>query len=133
MQNLRSRYVRGYALALLALLAGCAGHKQAINVTAAAPGQKVPVQMKAGNFYFDPAVIVARTGDTLVLNVTNVSGETHNLTVKDPAGNTLKSEDLPAHQTVTMEIPLAAAGVYPFYCDKPFHAALGMKGRIEVQ
>jgi len=30
-----------YAAAMLLLLAGCGGRKQAINVTAAAPGEKV--------------------------------------------------------------------------------------------
>jgi plastocyanin len=122
----------GYAVALLLLLSGCAGRKQAVNVTAP-PGQKVSVEMKASNFAFDPAVITAQKGDILVLHVTNVSGEAHNLTVKDPSGNIMKSEDIPAHQTITMEIPLPTAGVYPFYCDKPLHATLGMKGRIEVK
>ena len=130
MRNRSSRYVVGLVAELL--LAGCAGHKQTINVTAP-PGQPVTVEMKAKNFAFDPAVIVARPGDTLVLHITDVSGETHNITVKDPSGTVIKSQAIPGHQTVTMEIALPAAGVYPFYCDKPFHATLGMKGRIEVR
>jgi len=132
MQNLRSRHVLGFAGALLVLLSGCAGQQRTVNV-AAAPGQKVDVEMKASSFAFDPAVIVARTGDTLVLHVTDVSGETHNITVKDPSGKIIGSEDIPGHQTVTLEVPVPAAGVYPFYCDKPFHSTLGMKGRIEVK
>jgi plastocyanin len=126
------RYVTGCVIALLLFLSGCAGREQVVNVTAP-PGQKAHVQMKASNFAFDPDVIVAQKGDILVLAVTNVSGEEHNLTVKDPSGSVVKSEDLPAHQTITVEVPLQAAGVYPFYCDKPFHTALGMKGRIEVK
>lgn len=121
-----------YAAALLVLLAGCGGHKQAINV-AAAPGQKVQVDVKASNFAFDPAVINAQKGQTLVLNVTNVTGEAHNITVKDPSGKVIKEEDIPAHQTITVEVPLQTAGVYPLYCDKPLHATLGMKGRIKVK
>ena len=132
MQDLRSRHVMGYAVALLLLLSGCAGRKQVVNVSAP-PGQKVNVEMKASNFAFDPAVIIAQKGDTLVLNITDVSGEAHNITVKDPSGKIIKNEDIPGHQTITMEIPLPTAGVYPFYCDKPFHATLGMKGRIEVK
>ncbi len=133
MQNLLSEHVKSYVVALLLLLAGCASHKETVNVTTAASDQKVPVQMKASNFAFDPAVIVARKGDTLVLNVTNVSGEKHNITVKDPSGRTVGKMDMAGHQTVTMEIPLPVAGVYPFYCDVDLHAKLGMKGRIEVQ
>ena len=132
MQNVRSGYVWGCAATLLALLAGCAGQKRTVNVATPAE-EKVQVQMKAGSFHFDPDVIVARQGQTLVLNVTNVSGERHNLTVKDPAGSIMKSQDIPSHASITMEVPLATAGVYPFYCDIDLHATLGMKGRIEVK
>ena len=132
MQNLRSRHVLGCAVALLVLLSGCGGSKKVVNV-AATPDQKVTVEMKASNFAFDPGRIVARKGDTLVLHVTNVAKEKHEITVKDPSGKIVKSADLPAGQTVTLEVPLATAGVYPFYCDIDFHSGLGMKGRIEVQ
>lgn len=133
MHDLPSGRVMGYAAAILLLLAGCGGRKQAINVTAAAPGEKVQVDVKASNFAFDPAVINAQKGQTLVLNVTNVTGEAHNITVKDPSGKVIKEEDIPARQTITVEIPLQTAGVYPLYCDKPLHSTLGMKGRIEVK
>jgi plastocyanin len=132
MRNLLLRHVLGGTAALLVLLSGCGGSKRVVNVTAPA-GQKVEVEIKASSFAFDPGRIVAREGDTLVLHVTNVSGEKHNITVKDPSGKVLQSTDLPSHQTVTVEIPLTTAGVYPFYCDIDLHAALGMKGRIEVQ
>jgi plastocyanin len=132
MQNLRSRHVLGYAAALLVLLSGCGGSKKVVNV-AAAPGQKVTVKMKASNYAFDPGRIVARKGDTLVLHVTNVSKEKHDITVKDASGKIIKSADLPSQQTVIVEVPLPTAGVYPFYCAIDFHSGLGMKGRIEVQ
>jgi len=132
MRDRPSRYVVGYGAVLFLLLSGCAGHKQAINV-AAAPDQKVNVQIKARNFAFDPAVIVAQKGETLILQVTDVSGEAHNITVKDPSGKVIGETDVPGHQTITLEVPLVTAGVYPFYCDKPFHSTLGMKGRIEVK
>jgi plastocyanin len=119
-------------VALLVLLSGCGGNKRAVNV-AAAQDQKVTVEMKAGNFAFDPGRIVARKGDTLVLHVTNVAKEKHDINVKDPSGKIIKSADLPSGQTVTVEVPLPTAGVYPFYCSIDFHAGLGMKGRIEVQ
>jgi len=132
MRNPLSKYAMGWVVGLLLLLSGCGGHKQTINVSAP-PDQKVNVEMKARNFAFDPAVVVARQGETLVLHVTDVSGETHNITVKDPAGKVLQRQDIPGHQTITMEVPLPTAGIYPFYCDKPLHSTLGMKGRIEVK
>jgi plastocyanin len=132
MQNLRSTHILGYAAALLVLLSGCGGSKKVVNV-AATTDAKVTVEMKASNFAFNPGRIVARKGDTLVLHVTNVAKEKHEITVKDPSGKIIQSADLPSGQTVTVEIPLPTAGVYPFYCDIDFHAGLGMKGRIEVQ
>jgi plastocyanin len=132
MQNLQSRHVLGYALALLVFVPGCVGSKRVVTLTAP-PGQKVTVEMKASNYAFDPGRIVARKGDTLVLQVTNVTKEKHDITVKDPSGKIVKSEDLPSGQTVTVEIPLTTAGVYSFYCAIDFHAGLGMKGKIEVQ
>ncbi len=132
MRNLRSTHILGYTAALLVLLSGCGGSKRTVNVAAPQDG-KVTVEMKASNFAFDPGRIVARKGDTLVLHVTNVSKEKHNITVKDPSGKIVASEDLPSGQTVTVEIPLPTAGVYPFFCAIDFHAGLGMKGRIEVQ
>ncbi len=132
MQNLQSRHLLGYMAALLMLLSGCGGSKKVVNV-AAAPGQTVTVEMKASSFAFDPGRIVARKGDTLVLHVTNVAKEKHEITVKDPSGKIITSAGLPSQQTVTVEVPLPTAGVYPFYCDIDFHAGLGMKGRIEVK
>jgi plastocyanin len=132
MRNLRSKYLVGCVIGLLVFLSGCGGSKKTVNV-AAAPDAKVTVEIKASNYAFDPGVIVARQGDTLVLHVTNVSGEKHNITVKDPSGKVIQEADLPAHQAVTMEVPLPATGVYPFYCDVDLHTTLGMKGRIEVK
>ncbi len=132
MENLRSTYILGYAAALLAFLSGCGGSKKTVNV-AAMPDTKVTVEMKASNFAFDPGRIVARKGDTLILHVTNVAKEKHDITIKDPSGKIIRSEDLPSGQAVTVKVPLPDAGVYPFYCSIDFHAGLGMKGRIEVQ
>jgi plastocyanin len=132
MHDLRSGRTTGCTIALLVLLAGCGGNKEAVNV-ATAPDQKVQVDMKASNFAFDPAIINAQKGQTFVLNVTNVTGEPHNITVKDPAGKVITDEDIPAHKAITVEVPLPTTGTYPLYCDKPLHATLGMKGRIEVK
>lgn len=123
------RHLAAGAVVLVMLLSGCAGHREAVKASAP-PGQKVKLEMKADNFNFDPAEINVQKGSILVLEVRNVTGTGHNITVKDPSGNIMKSEDIPGNQSVTTEIFLSTAGVYPFYCDKPFHPTLGMKGRI---
>ncbi len=132
MENLRATYIWGCAAALLVLLSGCGGSKETVNV-AAKRDTNVTVEMKASNFAFNPGRIVARKGDTLILHVTNVAKEKHDITIKDPSGKIIKREDLPSGEMVTVKVLLPDAGVYPFYCAIDFHAGLGMKGRIEVQ
>ncbi len=66
------------------------------------------------------------------MEINNVSGSTHNLTVKDTAGKTLTSVELPAGKTVKAEVDLRGPGVYKIYCDKPLHSNLGMNGEIIV-
>ncbi len=132
MENLRATYIWGCAAALLVLLSGCGGSKETVNV-AAKRDTNVTVEMKARNFAFDPGRIVARKGDTLILHVTNVAKETHDITIKDPSGKIVRRENLPSGEMVTVKVPLPDTGVYPFYCSIDFHAGLGMKGRIEVQ
>ncbi|MGE5295837.1 MAG: plastocyanin/azurin family copper-binding protein [Solirubrobacterales bacterium] len=128
---MRQRITTYWGAAALVLLAGC-GREHRLDV-AADPGQKVNVEMQASNFAFNPNVITAQKGDTLVLNVKNTSGEKHNITVKNPSGEVIADKDMLRDQTITVEVPLPVAGVYPFYCDVGPHATLGMKGRIEVK
>jgi uncharacterized cupredoxin-like copper-binding protein len=69
---------------------------------------------------------------TLPLHIKNVSSMEHNFTLKNPEGEIIKSVNLPEGETVTVEIDLPRPGTYPFYCDRPFHASLGMKGVVKV-
>lgn len=88
--------------------------------------------MTASNFKFEPAVIQARVGDNLSLEIRNTASGAHNFTLKDPKGQILKSYDLPPNQKITVRVSLREPGVYEFFCDKPFHSTMGMKGRLEV-
>ncbi len=114
----------------LALTAACAGRQPLVTIVPA-KGETV-VAMKASNFKFVPNNIRAYKGDMLLFKIENTSGTGHNFTLEDPAGNTLKSVPLPPHQSVVVKTELPEAGTYEFYCDRPFHAALGMKGWIRV-
>jgi plastocyanin len=130
---MRNRHVANQA-AILFLLAGllattgCTQHKVSFSV----PGGKElkVVQMTASSFRFEPDDILARVGDRLLLQVKNVAGIEHNLTVEDPQGNVLVDLPLPAGQTVSEELELSQPGEYRFHCGKPLHSTLGMEGRI---
>jgi len=117
------------ALLVLALCAACGGPGRLVEL---GPTQtRVPVT--ASSFSFDPSQIVARAGTTVVLEVHNASGFDHNITVEDPEGRVLQSKDLIPGATVQVQVPLTREGVYPFYCNKPLHPTLGMRGRIEAR
>ncbi len=88
--------------------------------------------MKADSLYFEPNYIKAHRRDILMIKVENVARIEHNLTIQTPQGKTLVSVDIPAKGTATAKVNLAETGTYNFYCDKPLHARMGMKGRIEV-
>lgn len=88
--------------------------------------------MEASSFDFKPNYIQAHQGDRIVFEIKNVSDSEHDFTIKNPRGEILKSVDLPPHATVNVPIAVDEAGTYPFYCDKPFHSSLGMKGKVEV-
>jgi plastocyanin len=124
----RQRWLEAAVGIVIMLTAGCAGSKPVVTAPAAQP----VVDVRAESFDFTPEVIRARRGEPLTLRVENVSGMKHNFTVVDPAGKVLLSRELPPKEKVTVVVPLATSGTYPFHCDLPMHPTLGMKGRLEV-
>ena len=56
----------------------------------------------------------------------------HNFTLTDPEGAVIEDVDIPRDKTIEIKVTFSRAGIYNFYCNKPFHSALGMKGQIEV-
>jgi plastocyanin len=124
---------RGFAslcVAVLLFAAACASRQPLVTI-GPAKGETV-ITMKASDFEFVPNNIRAYKGDILLLKIENTSGTGHNFTIKDPGGKTVQSVPLPSKETVTVKVDLADSGTYEFYCDKPFHAAFGMKGWIQV-
>jgi plastocyanin len=117
-----------FGLLVLLALAGCAPSKASYTVPAG-PEAKV-IRMTASSFRFEPNEIFARSGDRLTIEVKNVAGMEHNLTVQDPEGIVLLDLTLPAGQTQSAALELAKPGEYRFYCGKPMHPAMGMTGRI---
>ncbi len=131
MNSLHKYLLAVVAMGILFTTASCS-HVQAPVKPTVAEGGKQVVGMQASSFSFDPNNIEAKQGDTLLIKIRNVSSIAHNLTIKDPKGQIIQTVDLPANETVTMVVGLFMAGTYEFYCDKPLHPTLGMKGEIQV-
>jgi len=94
--------------------------------------REAEIKIKADNFKFEPGIVEAFRGNVIIFHVENISNSEHNFTIKDPQDNILQSVDLHPKKIVTIRIDLVDTGTYEFYCDKPFHSAFGMKGRISV-
>jgi uncharacterized cupredoxin-like copper-binding protein len=120
---------RLFVLGITLVIACCASPSKVVTV----PSGEQLVELKASSFDFDPNLIRARQGGLLVLVIDNVAGMEHNFTIKNPMGEVLVTKGLPAHETVQVEVPLSQTGEYLFYCDMPFHNALGMKGHLVVE
>ena len=45
----------------------------------------------------------------------------------------MTSIDVPGKETVEVKVRLKESGIYEFFCNKPFHSTLGMKGTLEVR
>jgi plastocyanin len=117
-------------LAVLILTAACASRQPLVTI-GPAKGETV-VAMTASDFKFVPNNIKAYKGDILLLKIENTSGTGHNITVTNPQEKIIQSISLPPKETVTVRLTLSEEGTYGFYCDRPFHAAFGMKGWIQV-
>ena len=117
---------------LLLLAPGCSGSPEVPRETSFPPEGSMVV-LKAKNYSFTPVFLHARAGEDLLLEVENLSRSDHNLTVEGPEGRTIRSVDLPAREKIVVKIRLKRRGKYPFYCDQPLHATMGMKGAIAAE
>jgi plastocyanin len=117
-------------LAIFLLISSCASRQPVLTIDHT--DEQLTLVIKASNFEFVPGHIRVPRGKEILLNIENISGTGHNFTIKDPGGKVLQSVALPPNKRVSVELRLGEPGLYPFYCDKPFHSTLGMNGTIEV-
>lgn len=94
--------------------------------TESAPEPKT-IQMKSGNFFFDPAVITAEPGQEITIHFTENAGF-HTIVIDSI--NLVKKVE--ADGTVTFTAP-TEPGDYEFYCNIGSHQAMGMKGTLTVK
>jgi plastocyanin len=120
----------GFLILALALSAGACGKLQKpILLTT---GQESVVMVEANDYSFVPNHFQTYQGTSIVFTIQNTSGSGHNFTIKDPAGNILQSAEVAPQKSVEVKVDFPHIGVYPFYCDRPFHRTLGMEGRVEA-
>jgi plastocyanin len=90
------------------------------------------IVVKVHNYKFEPNNIFTYEGNTILFKIENVTISEHNFTLTDPEGTVIEDVDTPRDKTIEIKVTFSRTGIYNFYCNKPFHSALGMKGQIEV-
>jgi uncharacterized cupredoxin-like copper-binding protein len=112
------------------MLEGCGGLQK--QVIPSAETTELVVEMQASSFSFVPNNLKVYTGNDLVFKIRNLSDTNHNFTITGPEGEIIKDVALPANEMTEVKVNFMKSGTYQFYCNKPFHNTLGMKGQAVV-
>lgn len=121
----------------------------AATLSAAVPAQQPDttpqrIDITLSNFSFDPGHVVLEHGAAYVLHIVNQAGGGHDFTAKQFfAAARIAPEDrdrvrdgtieLHGHESADLHLVAPAPGYYDLHCGHLMHAALGMKGAIEVR
>lgn len=95
------------------------------------------VEMTAGEYYFDPSVVVVKVNVPVELTIKKTGGITpHNLTMKAPEAGLDLTVDL-SNEPKKVSFMATKTGSYPFECSKKLlffksHKDRGMHGVLEV-
>jgi plastocyanin len=117
----------GLLILIVLGLAGCAT-APSVQTVERLPSGGQGINLEVVSYAFRPNLIEVTAGSPFKLVAHNSSGVTHNITILSQSNEPLKSVDVPAGQTVTLEVTLPAPGRYVFYCNKFMHRTFGMEG-----
>jgi uncharacterized cupredoxin-like copper-binding protein len=107
-------------------------------------GQAEVVRVELSNFRLNPGTLSLVHGHAYVLELVNRSSGGHDFTARglfasariesgDGARIEKGSIEVPGKETVRIGFVPLEPGTFEFHCAHPFHATLGMKGRMVVQ
>ena len=113
-------------LAVLALVIAAVGLFVGGRDDGSGSGQSAPT-VSLTEFALTPATVTVPEGGSL--EVTNDGTMPHNVTVQ---GTSVKTEDLDAGESTTLDVSALEAGTYEIVCSIPGHADGGMKGTLTI-
>ena len=88
-------------------------------------GRKTSQPMDAGDFYFKGTFLRGKPGQTLRLEIKNVSQQLHNFSI---VGQEIDRDLPPDDQRVEIQVTLPESGALRFFCK--LHADRGMNGQL---
>jgi plastocyanin len=113
------------------LLVACAGGPGTMETpsprpTAQAVMGEAVVVMEADNFYFEPRLLRSQPGQTVTLQIQDVSGTLHNFSIPEQQID----QDIPPRGQIEVEVTFPQSGSVDFVCK--YHVAQGMRGQLLV-
>ena len=101
------------------------------------------IRIELSSFDLKPDALSLMHGRSYDLELVNRSGSSHDFAARglfnsariEPADARLVvkgSVEVPSKSTVHLHFVPVQAGEFEFHCTHPFHAVLGMKGRVDV-
>jgi FtsP/CotA-like multicopper oxidase with cupredoxin domain len=125
-QSLLSRIAIAISVFALLMVAVVAANKSGSNSTAGGEGTAT-VAIALSEFKLSPSAISVPKGGSI--EVTNNGSLAHNLAVTDTP---LKTPDIDAGGTATLDVSSLAPGTYEIYCAVPGHKDSGMVGQLTI-
>jgi plastocyanin len=91
------------------------------------------IKVTMSDYKFSPSTVTAKSGKVTIFLV-NSGSVSHDMVVMSSDGTKTmgRSDLIQPSDSGELTISDLAAGSYPFICDQPGHAALGMKGTLTV-
>lgn len=90
--------------------------------------QSLSLEVEGGAFYFEPAVITAKKGESIKLTLTSVDMP-HDFVIDELD---VKTEIVTKGNSTTIEFTPDQVGEYEYYCSVGNHRAQGMVGKLIV-
>ena len=103
--------------------------------TAPTPAGPQVIEIKSGDYYFEPKDVAVRPG-VIAVQFANAGPERpHTFVVKNKDGNgdLFKSDRVAVNQSATLEFTVSEEGTYELYCSLPGHADRGQVGTLTVR
>lgn len=102
---------------------------------AATPAPVQNIQVRAGDYYFEPKEITVRLGQVSFIIANDGPERPHTFAIRNRSGSgdLVRSSRLEVGQSGTVQAEFREAGTYEFYCTLPGHADRGQRGTLTVR